>query len=73
MSNYSTKNTTSWSNAAKKTLSSFLLKEDTLYLLLETGDKIIITGYDYINPDKNQSTCTNPVKNQSTYTNPVKN
>jgi len=42
---------TSYSNDDKpSTTSSFLLKEDAFYLLLETGDKIVITrANDYTN------------------------
>ena len=43
----STKPTSTWSNTTKPTLvDTFLLKEDTFYLLLETGDKIVLTDAD---------------------------
>ena len=34
--------TTTWTNLTKNLADAFLLKEDGSYLLLETGDKIIL-------------------------------
>ena len=36
------KNSASWGNSSKTLFQEFLLKEDGGYLLLETGDKIIL-------------------------------
>jgi hypothetical protein len=49
-----TKNTASWSDASRTPINgSFLLKEDTFYLLLETGDKIVLSyGVDWVNSIK---------------------
>lgn len=54
----------SYSNDQKPSGSNdFLLKEDTFYLLLETGDKIIIrVANAYTNDTKNSSVYTNDSK-----------
>lgn len=53
---------TTWTNRVKKAV-SFLLKEDTYYLLLETGDKIILSrGTDFTNKTKNSTTFTNKAR-----------
>jgi len=45
------------------TTNDFLLKEDTFYLLLETGDKIVIrVAQEYTNDTKNTSVYTNDSK-----------
>lgn len=51
-----------FTNKLKK-VASLLLKEDTEYLLLETGDKIILSrGTDYTNKAKNSTSFTNKAK-----------
>ena len=44
----------SWTNTSKpSTEDSFLLKEDSFYLLLETGDKIVLSyGLTWTNDNK---------------------
>ena len=43
-----------------KLAASYLLKEDTYYLLLETGDKIILSrGTDFTNKAKKSTSFTN--------------
>ncbi len=60
---------TTWTNRIKKAV-SFLLKEDTYYLLLETGGKIILSrGTDFTNRSKNSTTLANKAKNSTSFTN----
>jgi hypothetical protein len=40
-----------WANKAKAAI-SFLLNEDATYLLLETGERIIIAGDEWMNKQK---------------------
>ena len=58
-----TKNITSWVSKIKDTIQDFLLKEDLFFLLLETGDKIIIRDSQYTTKTKNSSSWASPVKN----------
>jgi hypothetical protein len=58
-----TKTLSSWTNQVASTLNDYLLKEDTYFLLLETGDKIIIYDGQYTNQAKNSTTYTNKEKN----------
>ncbi len=57
------KNTANWTNKMMHTLSSFLLKEDTFYLLMENGGRITLTIDTYSNQVKNSSTFSNQAKN----------
>lgn len=62
-----TKNIASWSDAIKHAISNyFLLKEDGFYLLLETGDKIILEdsgGAGWSNASKSTTSWGNQTKN----------
>jgi len=49
------KNLASFTNTVKNLFLGFLLKEDGFYLLLETGDKIILDGSGYGYSTKNLS------------------
>ena len=52
--NNQNKNTSNFSNIEKSSTASFLLKEDSFYLLLESGDKIVLSyGTDWSNQTKN--------------------
>ena len=53
-----------WTNETKPdTVNSYLLKEDEFYLLLETGDKIIVKkAIDYTNNAKGSGSYTNNSK-----------
>jgi hypothetical protein len=59
------KNTSSWTNQSKTGDNSYLLKEDSFYLLLETGDKIVLSygSADFTNQTKNTSSWANMSKN----------
>ena len=59
-----TKHSTSYS-AESKNIRSFMLKEDTFYLLLETGDKIILEpdySAQYSGESKHSTSYTNETK-----------
>ena len=63
---------TTWTNKAK-IAASRLLKEDSYYLLLETGDKILLSrGTDFTNKAKSSTSFTNRAKNSTTFTNKAK-
>lgn len=51
-----TKASTAWTNLVKRAR-SFILKEDAFYLLMETGDRIVIE------PDSSVETWVNQTKN----------
>ena len=55
---------TTWSNATKPSLlNDFLLKEDEYYLLLETGDKIVLVrSSDWSNATKPSGSWSNATK-----------
>lgn len=57
------KHTSTWKNQPASTIDDYLLKEDTYFLLLETGDKIIIWDGAWENQDKNSSTYKNYTRN----------
>lgn len=69
------KNTATWSDQSKAGDNSYLLKEDSFYLLLETGDKIVLSygSTDFTDQTKNTSSWTNTSKNTSSYNNQTKN
>ena len=58
-----TKTISTWTNQLASTLNDYLLKEDTFFLLLETGDRIIIYDGQYTNQVKNSTTYINKDKN----------
>ena len=61
-----TKNAATFANTVKNILLGFLLKEDGYYLLLETGDRIILEESNlYSNSSKNSASYTNQTKNTS--------
>jgi hypothetical protein len=55
---------TTWTNEIKPASdNSFLLKEDTFFLLLETGDKIVLTrSLEWTNESKTTTSYTNESK-----------
>jgi hypothetical protein len=70
------KNSTTWSDESKSSGSnSYLLKEDEFYLLLETGDKIVLSyGVSgFTDKNKNIASWLNATKNTSSYNNLSKN
>jgi hypothetical protein len=53
---------TTWTNESVIS-NSYLLKEDSFYLLLETGDKIVLSrGTEYTNESKSSDSWTNESK-----------
>jgi hypothetical protein len=64
--------TTTWTNTGKLD-NEFLLKEDSFYLLLENGSKIVLfRGTEYTNTSKNSDSWSNTSKNSSSWTNASK-
>ena len=53
-----------------KIAAGYLLKENAFYLLLETGDKIVLTrGTDFTNKAKVSTSFTNKAKVSTSFTN----
>lgn len=60
--------TITWTDIVRKQLVDFLLKEDTFFLLLETGDKIIIATEDWTDRSGLTAIYTNRTSPTTTWT-----